>query len=355
MFKNFSTKFRKELGIDLGTANTLIFVKGRGVVINEPSVVAVNTKTEQILAVGHEAKNMLGKTPPHIITTKPLTNGIISDFEVTEKMLKYFIDKVYEDSSLNFFSRPKVIIGAPVDITEVERRAIGDAVMNSGAKEVWIVEESMASAIGSRMPIGEPVGNLIVEIGGGTCEIAVISLNGITTRKSIKIAGDELNRNIMQYARDTFNLLLGERQAEEIKVKVGSAIELDQPINFPMRGRDLLTGLPKEVMINDSQVREAIIKSLRVIVDSIKDILEITPPELVADIHERGILLSGGGALMRGLDQLINRAIEIPVRIADDPLTSVVRGLGLLLDDENLLRDVAVYPSLSKQSARALE
>ncbi|MFA6105115.1 MAG: rod shape-determining protein [Patescibacteria group bacterium] len=348
MFENFSNRFRKELGVDLGTANTLIYVKGRGVVINEPSVVAVNTKTEQILAVGHEAKNMLGKTPPHIITTKPLTNGIISDFEVTEKMLRYFVDKVYEDSSLNFFSRPKVVIGAPVDITEVERRAIGDAVMNSGAREVWIVEEPMASAIGSRMPISEPVGNLIVEIGGGTCEIAVISLNGITTRKSIKIAGDELNRNIVQYARDVFNLLLGERQAEEIKIKVGSAIEMSEPIEYPMRGRDLLTGLPREVMINDSQVREAMIKSLRVIVDSIKDILEITPPELVADIHERGILISGGGARMRGLDQLINRAIEIPVRIADDPLTSVVRGLGILLDDDNLLREVAVFPLLSK-------
>lgn len=341
-------RFRKEVGIDLGTANTLVYVKGRGIVINEPSVVAINTKTEQILAVGHEAKNMLGKTPPHIITTRPLTNGIISDFEVTEKMLRYFIDKVYEDSSLNFLSRPKVVIGAPVDITEVERRAIGDAVTNGGAREVWIVEESIASAIGSRMPIREPVGNLIVEMGGGTSEISVISLSGITTKKSIKIAGDELNRNIMQYAREVFNLLLGERQAEEIKIKIGSAIELNEPLEFPMRGRDLLTGLPKEVMINDSQVRESIIKSLRVIVDSIKDILEITPPELVADIHERGILLSGGGALLRGLDQLIKRAIDIPVRIADDPLTSVVRGMGVLLDEEDLLREVAVFPVLAK-------
>lgn len=348
MFQNLTGKFRKELAIDLGTANTLVYVKGRGVIINEPSVVAINTKTEQILAVGREAKDMLGKTPPHIVTTRPLTNGIISDFEVTEKMLRYFIDKVYEDSSLNFLSRPRVVIGAPVDITEVERRAIGDAVINSGAREVWIVEEPMASAIGSRMPIREPIGNLIVEMGGGTCEIAVISLNGITTRKSIKIAGDELNRNIMQYARDVFNLLLGERQAEEIKIKVGSAIEQPEPLEFPMRGRDLLTGLPREIMINDSQVREAMIKSLRVIVDSVKDILEITPPELVADIHERGILLSGGGALMRGFDQLINRAIEIPVRIADDPLTSVVRGLGILLDDENLLHEVAVYPTTAR-------
>lgn len=348
MFKDFFGRFRKELGIDLGTANTLVYVRGRGIVINEPSVVAVNTRTEQILAVGHEAKEMIGKTPPHILTTRPLTGGIISDFEVAEKMLKYFVDKVYEDSNLNFFSRPKVVIGAPVDITEVERRAIGDAVMNAGAKEVWIVEEPMASAIGSRMPVREPVGNLIVEMGGGTCEIAVISLSGITTRKSIKIAGDELNRNIATYARDVFNLLLGERQAEEIKIKIGSAVELSEPLEFPMRGRDLLTGLPREVMINDGQVREAMIKSLRVLVDNVKSILEITPPELVADIHERGIVLSGGGSLLRGIDQLIHRAIEIPVRLADDPLTSVVRGTGLLLDDTDLLREVAVFPTYNK-------
>src|SRR3989344_5732496 len=344
MFNNFLASFRKELGIDLGTANTLVYVKGRGIVINEPSVVAVNTRTEQILAVGHEAKDMLGKTPPHIITTKPLTNGIISDFEVAEKMLRYFIDKVYEDSSLNFMSRPKVIIGAPVDITEVERRAIGDAVMNSGAREVWIVEEPMAAAIGSRMPVREPVGNFIVEMGGGTCEIAIISLSGIVTWKSIKIAGDELNRNIVQYARDEFNLLLGEKQAEEIKIKIGSAVTLAEPMEFPMRGRDLLTGLPKEIMINDTHVREAMIKSLRTIVDNIKATLEIAPPELVADIHERGILISGGGALLRGIDELIARATEVPVRVADDPLTSVVRGTGLLLDDMELLKELAVNP-----------
>lgn len=342
MARSWFTRFRTELGIDLGTANTLVYVKGRGVVINEPSVVAVNTRTEQILAVGHEAKEMLGKTPPHIVTTRPLTNGIISDFEVAEKMLRYFIDKVQEESGRGLWARPKVIIGAPVNITEVERRAIGDAVLNAGAREVWIVEEPMASAIGSRLPVREPVGNLIVEMGGGTCEIAVISLSGITTSKSITIAGDELNRNIMHYAREVFNLLLGERQAEEIKIKVGSAVELSEPIQFPMRGRDLLTGLPREVMINDAQVREAIIKSLRTIVDNIKSILEITPPELVADIHERGLLLSGGGSLLRGMDQLIARALEIPVRIADDPLTAVVRGAGVLLDDDDLLNEVAV-------------
>lgn len=341
MFNRLLGKFRKELAIDLGTANTLVYVKGRGIIINEPSVVAVNTRTEQILAVGNEAKDMLGKTPPHIVTTRPLTGGIISDFEVTEKMLRYFIDKVHEESSFSFMTRPRVVIGAPLEITEVEKKAVGDAVKNAGASEVWIVDEPMAAAIGSRMPIREPMGNFIVEIGGGTCEIAVISLSGIVTWKSIKIAGDELNRNIMQYARDTFNLLLGERQAEEIKIKIGSAIELPEPMEFPMRGRDLITGLPKEVMINDAQVREALVKSLRAIVDNIKATLEISPPELVADIHERGLLLSGGGALLRGLDQLIARATEIPVRIADDPLTSVVRGNGLLLDEPELLREVA--------------
>jgi len=340
MFGKIFDRFRKDISIDLGTANTLVYVKNRGIVINEPSVVAVNTRTEQILAVGNEAKEMLGKTPPHILTTRPLVNGIISDFEVTEKMLRYFIDKVYENS-MNFMTRPRVIIGAPLDITEVERKAINDAAVNAGAREVIIVEEPMAAAIGARMPIREPVGNFIVEIGGGTTEIAVISLSGIVTWKSIPIAGDELNRNIVQYARDAFNLLLGEKQAEEIKIKIGSAIEWSEPMQFPMRGRDLVTGLPKEVMIGESQVREAITKSLRAIIDNIKATLEITPPELVADIHERGILLSGGGALLRGLDQLISRAAEIPVRIADDPLTSVVRGGGILLDEHDLLSEIS--------------
>ncbi|MFH1292107.1 MAG: rod shape-determining protein [bacterium] len=343
MFNSLFNKFRKDLGIDLGTANSLIYVKGRGVIINEPSVVSVNTRTEQILAVGSEAKEMLGKTPPHIITTRPLINGIISDFEVTEKMLGFFFDKINEGRGSSL-SRPKVVIGAPLDITEVERKAISDAAVNAGAREVWIVEEPMAAAIGSRMPIREPVGNFIVEMGGGTCEIAVISLGGIVVWKSLPIAGDELNRNIIQYARDVFNLLLGERQAEEIKIKIGSAIELNESRQFPMRGRDLISGLPKEIMINDSQVREAMSKSLKMIVDNIKETLETTPPELVADIHERGILISGGGALLRGIDKLIYRATEIPVRLADDPLTSVVRGTGILLDEPELLKEIVVKP-----------
>ncbi len=345
MFETLFGKFRKDIGIDLGTANTLIYVKGRGIVINEPSIVALNNRTEQILAVGSEAKHMLGKTPQHLTTTRPLTNGIISDFEVAEKMLRYFLDKVYEEEGVSFFSRPKVIIGAPVDITEVERKAIADAVKSAGAREVWIVEEPMAAAIGARLPATEPVGSMIVEMGGGTTEIAVISLGGIATKKSIKIAGDELNRNIIQYARDVFKILVGERQAEEIKIKIGSAVELSETLEFPMRGRDLVTGLPREVIITDLEVREAMSKSLKVIIDNIKAILELTPPELVADIHERGIVLSGGGALLRGLDELISKAVEIPVRVADDPLTSVVRGTGILLDEPQLLEELAVWPA----------
>src|SRR3989339_853699 len=341
MFEGLLEKFRKDIGIDLGTANTLVYVKGRGIVINEPSVVAVNTKTEQILAVGNEAKEMLGKTPPHILTTRPLISGIISDFEVTEKMLKYFIDKVYENN-MNFMTRPRVVVGAPMEITEVELKAINDAATNAGAREVIVVQEPMAAAIGARMPIREPIGNFIVEIGGGTTEIAVISLSGIVKWRSIKIAGDELNRNIMQYAREHFNLLLGEKQAEDIKIQIGSAVEIPQSAQYPMRGRDLVTGLPKEIMISDSEVRESMVKSLRTIVENIKATLEISPPELVADIHERGLLLSGGGALLKGLDQLIARATEIPVRVADDPLTSVVRGTGILLDEPELLSEVTV-------------
>lgn len=343
MLNNILNRFRKELGVDLGTANTLVYVKGKGIIINEPSVVSVNTRTEQILAVGNEAKEMLGKTPPHIVTTRPLTGGIISDFEVTEKMLAHFIGKIHE-GSFNFMTRPKVVVGAPIDLTEVERKAVSDAILNAGASEVWIVEEPMAAAIGSRMPIQDPVGNFIVDIGGGTTEIAVISLSGTVKWKSIKIAGDELNYNITQYAREMFNLLVGERQAEEIKIKIGSAVEMPEKMIYPMRGRDMVTGLPKEVMINDAEVREAISRSLRAIVDNIKGTLEVTPPELVADIHERGLLLTGGGALLRGIDQLIMRATQIPVRIADDPLTAVVRGTSILLEDHSLLNEVAVYP-----------
>jgi len=339
MFKKFFNKFSKEIGIDLGTANTMIYLRDKGIVINEPSVVAINTRTEQILAVGNEAKNMLGKTPPHIEVTRPLTGGIISDYEVTEKMLKYFMDKVHEDG-FNFMTRPKVVICVPLEVTEVETKAVEDASISAGAKEVHVVQEPMAAAIGARMPIQDPVGNMVVDIGGGNTEIAVISLSGVVTWKSTPIAGDEMNRNIMQYAREVFNLFIGESQAENIKIKVGSAMASDEKTEFPMRGRDVVTGLPKEVMVTDSHIREALQRSIDAIIDHIKLTLEVTPPELTADIHERGLLLTGGGSLLKGLDKVIAKATAIPVRVSDDPLTAVVRGTGVLLEELELLKEI---------------
>lgn len=329
----------KDIGIDLGTANTLVFVKDKGIVIDEPSVVAINTRTEQILAVGNEAKHMIGKTPPHIVVTKPLTNGIISDYEVTEKMLKFFIDKVHSDG-FSLMARPRVVVCIPLEATEVEIKAVEDAAIGAGAREVCVVQEPLMAAIGARMPIQEPIGNMLVDIGGGNTQVAIISLNGIVVWKSINIAGDEMNRNIIQYARETYNLFVGEGHAEHIKIKAGSAIPLDEPMEFPIRGRDVITGLPKEIYISDEDIRKALDRSLRAIVEQIKMTLELTPPELTADIHERGILLSGGGALLRGIDTLISHATNIPVRVADDPLTAVVRGAGILLEDEALLREL---------------
>jgi rod shape-determining protein MreB and related proteins len=338
--------FSKDLGIDLGTSSTLVYSKDKGIVINEPSVVAVNTRTDQILAVGRDAKDMLGKTPPHIITTKPLTHGIISDFEVTEKMLKYFIDKVHNES-FTIVPRPRVVIGVPLETTEVERKAIEDAALSAGARQVYLVENPMLAAIGARLQLSDSVGMMVVDIGGGTTEIAVMSLAGVVTWKSLPIAGDELNKNIIQYAREVFNLLLGERIAEQIKMRVGTAVAQDEPLQIEMRGRDLITGLPKEIMIDDGQIREAMQRSISTIIENIKATLETTPPELVADIYERGIILTGGGSLLRGLDTLVSRQAEIPARVADDPITSVVRGAGILLDDELLLKDITL-PSASQ-------
>ncbi len=337
------------MGIDLGTANTLVYVKDKGIVINEPSVVAINLKNGQILAVGDEARKMVGKTPSYISAVRPLVDGVISDFEVTEKMLKYFIDKINQ-GPFSWLFRPRVVIGIPLDVTEVEKKAVEDAALSAGARRVHLIEEPMAAAIGCRLPISEAVGNMIIDIGGGTTEIAVISLGGIVTWRSIKIAGDEMNKNIVQYARNKFNLLLGEKVAEEIKIKIGSAAELRAPLEAQMRGRDLITGLPKEIIVNDEQIREALGKSVRLIIDNIKATLEVTPPELVADIYERGILLTGGGALLKGLDQAISHATQIPVYVADDPLTAVVRGTGYLLDNIELLKNVAVS-STSEESS----
>lgn len=350
--KNFFIELSKGIGIDLGTANTLVYVKDKGIVINEPSVVAINTKTEQILAVGNEAKEMLGKTPPHITVTRPLTKGIISDYEVTEKMLKYFIDKVYE-KSWYFTLRPNVIICVPLEITEVETKAVEDATLSAGAKRVFIVQEPMAAAIGARMPIEDPIGNMIVDIGGGNTESAVIALSGVVTWKSTVVAGDEMNRNIMQYAREVFNLFIGETHAEQIKIKIGSAMEMPEKMEFPLRGRDVITGLPKEVIVTDAHVREALKRSIDVIIDHIKMTLETTPPELTADIHERGLLLTGGGALLRGFAEVISKSTEIPVRIADDPLSAVVRGTGVLLEENKLLQEI-VIPSTQEKKNKLL-
>lgn len=334
-------KFGRGIGIDLGTANTLVFVKDRGIVVNEPSVVAMNVRSGAIMAVGREAKDMVGKTPGHIMTVRPLSKGVISDFEVTEKMLRYFIEKVQTERSL-FSARPTVVIGVPLEITEVERKAVEDAVLSAGAREAFLIEEPMAASIGSRLPIEDAVGNMIVDIGGGTAEVAVISLGGVVNWRSVAVAGDEMNRAIVNYARDVCSLMLGERVAEEIKIKIGSAVALDAPLEVEMRGRDLTTGLPKEIIIGDAQIREALAKSVRTIIEQIKMTLESTPPELVADIYERGIVMTGGGAMLRGLDRAIAQATQIPVRVAEDPLTAVVRGTGVLLDNLDLLRVVSL-------------
>lgn len=341
MFGKMFGYFSKDIGIDLGTANTLVYVRGRGIVINEPSVVAVNQKTGQILAIGTEAKHMVGRTPAHIVATRPLVQGVISDFEVTEEMLKYFIHKVHTEA-FSFFPRPRVAIGIPSGVTEVERRAVEDAARNAGAREVYLVEEPMAAAIGVRLPVNEPVGSMVVDIGGGTTDIAVISLGGIVTSKNLRIAGDKLNDDIIRFAREEYKLVLGERTAENIKIGIGSAIQLSQSLESTMRGRDVISGLPKEVIVDDSDIRRATKHSVATIVNAIKSSIEETPPELVADIMHRGIILVGGGALLRGLDQMVAVETKIPTYIAEDPLTAVVRGTGLILEDLEVLRNVLI-------------
>jgi len=344
MLEKFLNRFSTDVGLDLGTSTTLLYAQGRGIVVHEPSVVAVNTRNGQVLSIGHEAKSMLGKTPKHVQMSKPIERGIISDFEVVEKMLKYFFQKINREYKL-FIPRPRVVIGVPLDVTEVERKAVGDVVMSAGAYDFSLVEKPLAAAIGIGLPISDPVGNMIVDIGSGTTEIAVISLNGIVTAKSIPIAGDEMNRNITQYARDVFNILLGERVAEEVKIAVGSAIPLKDRLEVSMRGRDLLSGLPREIFATDSQIREAIARSVKSITEHIKSILEITPPELVADIYRRGIIITGGGALLRGMDEAIHEQTGIPVRVVEDPVATVARGAGMLLESPEILTDVTLPKS----------
>lgn len=332
-------RFSHDIGIDLGTANTLVYVKGSGVVIREPSVVAINKNTKAILAVGEEAKKMVGRTPSHIVAIRPLVDGVISDFEVTEQMLKYFLDKVHRDKFF-LLPRPRVVVGVPYGVTEVERRAVEEGAINAGAREVYLIEEPIAAAIGARLPVQDASGTMIVDIGGGTTEVAVISLGGIVASRSLRIAGDEMNEDIIQYSRDQFNLLIGERTAEQIKIKIGSAVPLKDKLEAHLRGRDLVSGLPKEIIVNADQIREAMKRSVRTIIDSIKATMEETPPELLADIMDKGIILAGGGALLKGIDHLIAEETHTIVHIADDPLTAVVRGTGIVLEDLDLLSGV---------------
>lgn len=320
-----------DLGIDLGTANTLVYVRGKGILVNEPSVVAINQKTGRVVAVGKEAKGMLGRTPQHITAVRPLVEGVISDFEVTEEMIAYLMNRVQEGARR--FLGPRVVVGIPSGVTNVESRAVRDATRNSGAREVHIVEQPMAAAIGIRLPVHDPVGNMIIDIGGGTTGIAVISLGGIVRSKSLKVAGDNFNNDIIGYIRNEFKILIGEKTAEEVKLSIGSAMPLGQTLETVVKGRDLITGLPREVVITDADIREALGQSVETILESTHEVLETTPPELVSDIMQRGIFLVGGGALLKGLASFLEQNLKIPVHVADDPLTAVARGAGIILED----------------------
>lgn len=336
-------KFSHDIGIDLGTATTLVYVRGQGIVINEPSVVAINKKTGQVLAIGGEAKKMVGRTPAHIVATRPLVDGVVSDFEVTEQMLRYFIDKVHAAGRISLLPRaPRVIVGIPPQVTEVEKRAVHDAAMNAGAREVYLIEQAMAAAIGARLPIQEATGTMVVDIGGGTSDIVVISLGGIVVARSLRIAGDKLNDDIIRYAKEEFHMLLGERTAENIKIEVGSALPVAERLETVMRGRDLVTGLPKEILIDDEHVRRALARSIRTLVNTIKLTIEETPPELLADIMHRGVTMVGGGSLLRGLDRLIAQETLMPVQVDQEPTTTVVRGTGIVLENLDQLREVLV-------------
>lgn len=340
MFERLYRQFSNDIGIDLGTANTLVYLRGRGIVINEPSVVALNTKTSRVVAVGAEAKDMMGRTPSHIRIVRPLVDGVISDYEVTEEMLSYLINKANEIDKKLF--RPRVVIGIPVGITNVEMRAVYDAAKSAGAREVYIVEEPMAAAIGVHMPIHEPVGSMIVDIGGGTTDIAVIALGGVVRSKSLKIAGDKLTQDIISYMRDEFKMLIGEKTGENIKVAIGSALPDDEGEELSIKGRDLVTGLPREAIITDVDIREAMYGSISQLVDAIREVLETTPPEVLADIMQKGMIVSGGGALIRNLPQLLEMQLKVPVTVADDPLTAVARGTGVILEHIDTYEDVLV-------------
>jgi len=338
--KNFRRFFSHDIGIDLGTANTLVYLAGQGIVINEPSVVAVNQKTGQIVAIGTEARAMLGRTPGHILAIKPLVDGVISDFEITEEMISYLLSKVMAGSNKIF--SPRVVVGVPSGITNVEIRAVRDATRNAGAGEVHIIEEPMATAIGMRLPIHEPTGNMVIDIGGGTSDIAIISLNGVVRSKNLRIAGDKFNSDIVAYVRNQFKILLGEKTAEMAKISIGSVLPTHAPLEMPVKGRDLVTGLPREIIITDTDIREALSQSVESIIEATREVLESTPPEILSDIMQRGIYLAGGSALVKGLAELIENEINIPVHVAADPLTTVARGTGIILEDLENYKDILV-------------
>ena len=351
MLGKFFQLFSHDIGIDLGTVNTLVAVKGKGIVIREPSVVAIHKKSHQVLAIGTEAKRMLGRTPAVIEAIRPLRDGVISDFDTTEAMLRHFIQKVHQNPKTGFslpkIHRPRVVIGIPSGVTEVERRAVQDAAMSAGAREAYLIEEPMAAAIGAGLKIEDPEGNFIVDIGGGTTEIAVISMGGIVLNRSLRVAGDELDQDIITYMRMRYGMLIGERTAEEIKLELGSALPLVKEKEIIVRGREIATGLPKSLKISSVEIREALAGTISQIIGSIHDVLEETPPELLSDVLERGIVITGGGSLIRSIDKRISDETKMPVVIAEDPLTTVVRGCYKLLDDLDLLAKVKVTGGLS--------
>lgn len=340
MFEKFYQLFSNDIGIDLGTANTLVYLRDHGIVINEPSVVALNKKTGTVVAIGAQAKQMIGRTPGHVTAVRPLVDGVISNFEVTEELLAYLISKANAISKKSV--RPRVVVGVPSGITSVETRAVYDAAKNAGAREVFIVEEPMAAAIGINLPIKDPVGSMIIDIGGGTTDIAVISLGGIVRSKNLHIAGDRMNNDVINYVRDEFRVLIGERTAESVKIAIGSAIKGSSPMEAVIRGRDLVTGLPREVVVTDSDIRDALASSISGLIDAVKEVVETTPPEVLSDVMSRGIILVGGGALLRGLDTVLSQALNVPIYVANDPLTAVARGAGIVLENMDMFKDVLI-------------
>jgi rod shape-determining protein MreB len=338
-FRSFFSIFSSDLAIDLGTANTLVFAEGRGIVVREPSIVAVNKITNKVEAVGSAAKDMLGRTPGNIVAIRPMKDGVIADFEVTERMLDYFIKKAHGRS---LFVRPKIVISVPSDITQVEKRAVKDSALQAGASEVFIVEQAMAAAIGAGLPITEPTGNMIVDIGGGTTDVAVISLAGIVYSKSVRVASNEMDEAVIQYIKRKYNLLIGERTAEAIKIEIGSAYPLDEPISMEIKGRDLVEGVPKTLTLTDAEVREALAETVGIILDAVRVALEKTPPELSADIMDKGIVLTGGGCMLKNLDRRLREETGLPIATAEDPLSSVALGTGAMLADVDLLRKISL-------------